>query len=56
MCIMAGMDYQKFLAQAKKRIPEMRSMRATGITFAAIGKRFGLSAQRVQKILKDAKP
>tara|TARA_R110000868_G_scaffold40260_3_gene139133 strand:+ start:322 stop:471 length:150 start_codon:yes stop_codon:yes gene_type:complete len=49
------MDYQKFLENARKRIAPMLAMRAKGATFAEIGKRFGITAQRAQKILKDAK-
>jgi DNA-directed RNA polymerase sigma subunit (sigma70/sigma32) len=36
------------------RLRDMKAMRAQGQTLAAIGERFGLSAERVRQILHDA--
>jgi hypothetical protein len=35
------------------RLREMKALRAQGKTLAGMGKRFGLSAERVQQILRE---
>lgn len=45
-----GMNYQKFLADNRRRAVEIVQMRKRKQTFAAIGKHFGITAQRAQQI------
>lgn len=55
LCPNGGMNYTKFLAESRKRAVEILCMRDKGDTFATIGKKFDITAQRAQQIYKAAK-
>lgn len=44
------MNYKTFLKSAQKRRTEILSLRLQGWTWAAIGKRFGITRQRAFQI------
>ena len=48
------MNYEKFLQDSRKRAAEIVVLREKKLTFAAIGKRFNITAQRAQQIYKAA--
>lgn len=48
------MNYDKFLQEGRKRAAQIVAMRDQELTFATIGKRFDISAQRAQQIYKAA--
>jgi DNA-directed RNA polymerase sigma subunit (sigma70/sigma32) len=46
------MEYKKLLKQWEKRRAEMRALRAKGWTLERVGKRYGISRQRVLQIVE----
>jgi DNA-directed RNA polymerase sigma subunit (sigma70/sigma32) len=45
------MDYERFMAEVRKREAEMRVLRKNGMTLLQIGNKYNITAERVRQIL-----
>lgn len=48
-----NLAYQKQLEKWHSRRTQIREMRQTGMTLAAIGKKYGITRQRVEQLLRN---